>query len=61
MMYFDFHFMPTILYRSVSDFHGFVSGIIAEGGRDDPEDVMGGLNVVFTHLHWRQESTKVAI
>ena len=45
--------------RSASDFRGFVNGIVAGGGRDGPEDIMGGLTAVFTHLCWRQDSTKV--
>ena len=45
--------------RSASDFRCFVSGIVAAGGGDGPEDIMGGLNAVFTHLYWRQDSTKV--
>jgi len=38
--------------RSVKEFKEFVSGICAEGGDDDAEDVMGGLKAV-TKLSWR--------
>ena len=52
--------MPNY-FSSASDFRGFVSGIIADGGEDGPEDIMGGLNAVFTNLNWRKDSTKVIL
>ena len=48
-----------IYSRSASDFRGFVSGIVADGGGDPAEDIMGGLNAVSTHLDWRQDAIKV--
>ena len=48
-----------LYFRSAPDFRCFVSGIAAKGGEDGPEDIMGGLKAVFTHLYWRQDSTKV--
>lgn len=47
--------------RSVSDFRGFVNEITAGGGADSTEDIMGGLNAVFTNLYWRKDSTKVIL
>ena len=47
-----FHNYFLMHCRSVKEFKEFVSGICAEGGDDNAEDVMGGLKVV-TKLSWR--------
>jgi len=47
------------LFRSQPAFHGFVSAIVADGGGDTPEDIMGALKVAFTSLSWRSEGSKV--
>ena len=42
----------------VQEFYQFVSGIRAEGGQDEAEDVFGGLNAVLK-LNWQKVGTKV--
>ena len=43
------------------EFHSFVSKITAEGGKDGPEDVIGGLSRAVFWLTWRHLShTKVS-
>ena len=49
----------SFLSRSQPAFHGFVSAIVADGGGDGPEDIMGALKVVFRSLSWRSEGSKV--
>ena len=51
--------MSYSLSRSQPAFHGFVSAIVADGGGDAPEDIMGALKVVFRSLSWRSEGSKV--
>ena len=45
--------------RSIDAFRTFVDPIVAKGGRDSPEDVMGGLKVTLKRLSWRSEGAKV--
>ena len=45
--------------RSLSQFHYFVNPIIADGGKDTPEDIMGALKVTLSNLSWRPSATKV--
>ena len=51
--------MSYSLFRSQPAFHGFVSAIVAGGGGDGPEDIMGALKVAFNSLSWRSEGSKV--
>ncbi|KAL6055637.1 VWFA domain-containing protein [Balamuthia mandrillaris] len=46
--------------NQLSTFKSFVGGIVANGGGDGPEDVMGGLQVMLD-LPWTQQATKVLI
>ena len=41
--------------RSQDDFYSFVDEIIAEGGKDGPEDVIGGLQTALNQLSWGDE------
>lgn len=44
------------------EFQRFVGAIKARGGGNDgPEDVMGGLKVVFSKLNWREGACKVGL
>ena len=40
-------------------FHSFVNPIVADGGGDTPEDIMGALKVTLSTLDWRPSSAKV--
>ena len=40
-------------------FRNFVGAIMASGGGDGPEDIMGGFNVAFQSLSWRSDACKV--
>ena len=46
-------------YRDQGTFRSFVGAIVADGGGDAPEDIMGGLNKTFWKLSWREEASKV--
>ena len=48
-----------LILRDQSAFHCFVSGIVANGGGDGPEDIMGGLTVALSSLCWRPGSSRV--
>lgn len=48
-----------LFYSNQSAFHSFVSGIVADGGGDSPEDIMGGLNIAFKNLSWRSGGSRV--
>ena len=45
----------VLFCRSQDDFYSFVDEIIAEGGKDGPEDVMGGLQTALNQLSWGDE------
>ena len=47
-----FLFFFVFFCRSQNTFYGFVDGIIANGGGDGPEDIMGGLQTAFSQLSW---------
>lgn len=40
------------VYRDQGAFYNFVDAIAAIGGGDGPEDIMGGLQAVFSMLSW---------
>ena len=44
----------------MDDFHSFVGKITAQGGKDGPEDVMGGLKAAL-NLHWRDGCSRVSL
>ena len=44
--------------KSLSQFHYFVNPIIADGGKDTPEDIMGAL-IETLNLSWRPSAAKV--
>ena len=64
-VYDDSHFlMLTTLhtytyYSGLQEFHKFVDPIVADGGADTPEDIMGALKVTFSQLSWRPSCSKV--
>ena len=47
--------------KDQTSFHQFVSGIVADGGGDGPEDIMGALKVTLSTLSWRPGVDKVLI
>ena len=47
-------------YRVLKVFHAFIGAIKTVWGRDEPEDVMGGLNTALSRLSWRSNSSKVS-
>ena len=40
------------IVRDQGAFYNFVDAIVATGGGDGPEDIMGGLQAVFNMLSW---------
>ena len=50
-----------IASRDQTSFHQFVSGIVANGGGDTPEDIMGALKVTLSTLSWRSGVNKVSV
>ena len=48
------------IYRDQATFYQFVGGISANGGRDGPEDIMGGLKVALNNLSWRPAGSRVS-
>ena len=48
------------IFRDQFTFRSFVGAIVADGGGDGPEDIMGGLNKTFWKLSWREEASKVS-
>ena len=52
--------IPLTILSDQSRFHSFVSGITANGGGDGPEDIMGGLQAVFSSLSWRSGGSRVS-
>ena len=48
------------MFRDQFTFYSFVGAIVADGGGDAPEDIMGGLNKTFWKLSWRKEASKVS-
>jgi hypothetical protein len=53
------HNINTYFCRDQGTFRSFVGAIVADGGADGPEDIMGGLNKTFWKLSWREEASKV--
>lgn len=53
--------ITLLFYSNQSAFHSFVSGIVtgAGVGGDEPEDIMGGLNIAFKNLSWRSGGSRV--
>ena len=51
----------VVLFCSdVVAFHSFVGKITAQGGKNGPEDVLGGLKAAL-NLHWRDGCSRVSL
>ena len=57
----NINYIVLCFNRSLQDFHSFVNPIVANGGGDGPEDIMGALKVTLSKLSWRSSAAKVCM